>query len=55
MELYPHLDTWTDADPHANFKAEAVLYTVMDPFPALDHLSQATSIPVPCLIGYVLV
>ena len=55
MELYPYRDKWHDDDPHANFKAEVANYTTLDPLPTLDNLSQATGIPVPCLIRYVLV
>lgn len=55
MELYPYQDTWDEDDPHANFKAEVAAYSVLDPLPTLENLSQATGIPVPCLIRYVLV
>lgn len=55
MELYPYKDTWAETDPHANFKAEVALYSVMDPLPTLANLSRGTGIPVPCLIRYVLV
>lgn len=55
MNLHPYTDTWSDDDPHANFKAEVALYTVADPLPTLENLSKATGIPVPCLVRYVLV
>ena len=55
MQLYPYRDQWPDDDPQANFKAEVANYTVTDPLPTLENLSQATGIPVPCLIRYVLV
>jgi len=55
MNLYPYRETWSDSDPHANFKAEVANYTVVDPLPTLENLSQATGIPTPCLIRYVLV
>ena len=55
MDLYPYTDTWDAADRHANFKAEAALYTVADPLPTLEVLSRETGIPVACLIRYVLV
>jgi hypothetical protein len=55
MNLFPYRDHWDGNDPHANFKAEVANYTVVDPLPTLEHLSQATGIPVPCLIRYVLV
>ena len=55
MELYPYRDTWDENDPHANFKAEVAMYSVLDPLPTLENLSQATGIPAPCLIRYVLV
>lgn len=55
MELYPYRDSWDEKDPHANFKAEVALYSVVDPLPTLENLSRATGIPVPCLIRYVLV
>ena len=55
MNLYPYTDTWEPTDHHANFKAEVALYTVADPLPTLEVLSQSTGIPVPCLVRYVLV
>jgi hypothetical protein len=55
MELYPYRDTWDDDDPHANFKADVAMHTVMDPLPTLENLSRATGVPVPCLVRYVLV
>jgi len=55
MQLYPYADSWEEDDPHANFKADVALYTVVDPLPTLEGLSQHTGIPVPCLIRYVLV
>ena len=55
MDLYPYTDTWEPADRHANFKAKVALYTVADPLPTLEVLSQSTGIPVPCLVRYVLV
>lgn len=55
MELYPYTDTWPADDGHANFKAEVAHYTIVDPLPTLEGLSQATGIPVPCLVRYVLV
>jgi hypothetical protein len=55
MELTPYRDTWDPQDRHANFKAEVALYSTVDPLPTLERLSQATGIPVPCLIRYVLV
>ena len=55
MELSPYRDTWDATDPHANFKADVANYTVIDPLPTLEALSQSTGIPVPCLVRYVLV
>ena len=55
MELYPYTDSWEEQDPHANFKADVAHYTVVDPLPTMEGLSQTTGIPVPCLIRYVLV
>ncbi|MHB8777425.1 MAG: DUF6027 family protein [Anaerolineales bacterium] len=55
MQLYPYTDSWEEDDPHANFKADVALYTVVDPLPTLDGLSRHTGVPVPCLIRYVLV
>lgn len=55
MQLPPYQETWAKADPHANFKADVANYTVADPLPTLDNLSEMTGIPVPCLIRYVLV
>lgn len=55
MQLYPYTDSWAEDDPHANFKADVALYTVVDPLPTLEGLSQHTGIPIPCLIRYVLV
>ena len=55
MDQYPYRDQWDESDPHANFKAEVANYTIVDPLPTLENLSQATGIPTPCLIRYVLV
>ena len=55
MELYPYEDSWEDDDPHANFKAEVALYSVVDPLPTVENLSKDTGIPVPALIRYILV
>ena len=55
MQLYPYTDSWEEQDPHANFKAEVAHYTVADPLPTLEGLSQETGIPMPCLIRYILV
>lgn len=55
LKLYPYSDTWSDDDPHANFKADVAAYTAADPLPTLENLSKATGIPVPCLVRYVLV
>lgn len=55
MELCTYRATWEEDDPHANFKAEVANYTVSDPLPTLENLGQATGIPVPCLIRYILV
>jgi hypothetical protein len=55
MQLYPYTDSWEENDPHANFKADVAHYTVQDPLPTIEGLSQNTGIPVPCLIRYILV
>lgn len=55
MELYPFEDSWTEDDPHANFKAEVAQYSQTDPLPTLENLSRATGIPTPCLVRYILV
>lgn len=55
MELAVYRDTWREDDPHANFKAEVAAYSVADPLPTLENLSQATGIPVPALARYILV
>lgn len=55
MQLYPYTDSWEEDDPHANFKADVALYTVVDPLPTFEGLSRHTGVPVPCLIRYVLV
>ena len=55
MELYPYRGPWDKNDPHANFKAEVANYTVVDPLPTLQNLSNASGIPLPCLVRYVLV
>ena len=55
MELHPYKDTWEDDDPHANFKEEVALYSMVDPLPTLENLSKDTGIPVPALIRYILV
>ena len=55
MDLYPYREPWDEDDPHANFKAEVACYSAGDPMPTLENLSQATGIPLPCLMRYVLV
>ena len=55
MQLYPYTDSWEEDDPHANFKSEVAHYTVADPLPTIEGLSQNTGIPVPCLVRYILV
>jgi hypothetical protein len=55
MELRSYQDTWEADDPHANFKEEVALYSVVDPLPTLENLSKDTGIPVPALIRYILV
>ncbi|MAT97311.1 MAG: hypothetical protein CL608_09230 [Anaerolineaceae bacterium] len=55
MELIPYEDAWEVDDPHANFKEEVALYSVVDPLPTLENLSKDTGIPVPALIRYILV
>ena len=55
MQLYAYTDSWEEHDPHANFKADVAHYTVADPLPTIEGLSQYTGIPVPCLIRYILV
>ena len=55
MELPAYTDSWEDTDPHANFKAEVAAYTKADPLPTLSVLSEATGIPLPSLVRYVLV
>ena len=55
MQLTPYTDSWEEDDPHANFKEDVANYTVADPLPTIEGLSQNTGIPVPSLIRYVLV
>jgi len=55
MELLPYRDRWAADDPHANFKAEVASYTLADPLPTLERLSESTGIPAGCLARYVLV
>ena len=55
MQLYPYTDSWEEDDPDANFKADVAHYSVVDPLPTIEGLSQATGVPVPSLIRYVLV
>lgn len=55
MDLYPYWGTWSDDDPHANFKAEVALYSQPDPLPTLENLSHSTGVPVPALVRYILV
>lgn len=55
MELHPYRGTWSEDDPHANFKAEVALYSQPDPLPTLENLSRSTGIPVPALVRYILV
>jgi len=55
MVLTPYRDSWSPDDPHGNFKAEVANYTVTDPLPTMQHLSEMTGIPTGSLIRYVLV
>lgn len=55
MQLYPFTDSWEEDDPHANFKADVAQYTILDPMPTIEGLSQNTGIPAACLIRYILV
>lgn len=55
MELFVYEDSWEPDDPHANFKEEVSLYSVVDPLPTLENLSKDTGIPVSSLIRYILV
>jgi hypothetical protein len=55
MDLKPFRDSWSEDDPHANFKAEVACYTAADPLPTLENLSKNTGIPVGSLVRYVLV
>ena len=55
MNFSPYRDSWPEDDHHANFKAEVASYSVVDPMPTLENLSQATGIPTSCLVRYVLV
>jgi hypothetical protein len=55
MELLPYRDVWDAEDPHANFKSEVASYTLADPLPTLEQLSESTGIPAGCLARYVLV
>jgi hypothetical protein len=51
----PWRGTWTEDDPHANFKREVAERTRADPFETLRGLSAATGIPVPDLARHALV
>lgn len=42
-------------DPHANFKSEVAAYTVQDPMPTIERLSELTGVPVESIVRYVLV
>lgn len=55
MHLGAYESTWSEDDPHANFKAEVAAYTKSDPLPTLENLSKYTGIPVSSLVRYVLV
>ena len=55
MQLKRYTDSWTEDDPHANFKADVACYTALDPLPTLLNLCQLTGIPVESLVRYVLV
>ena len=55
MNLPPYEDSWEADDPHANFKEEVSLYSVANPLPTLEVLSEDTGIPVAALIRYILV
>lgn len=55
MQFPIYTDQWAADDPNANFKADVAHYTLVDPMPTLEGLSQYTGVPVPNLIRYVLV
>jgi hypothetical protein len=44
-----------EQDPMEPFRKEVALYLKHDPYPTLGRLSEATGVPVPDLITYVLV
>lgn len=50
----PYRDSWSAADPHANFKAEVAAHTREDPLPAIENLARDTGIPAGSLVRYVL-
>ena len=55
IELERWTGPWPDDDPDANFKAEVAAWTLQDPLPTFETLSQSTGIPVGALVRYVLV
>jgi len=46
--------TWAEDDPHANFKAEVVLYGHLDPLVTIRGMSANLGIPVGALVHFVL-
>jgi hypothetical protein len=51
----PYTGTWAEDDPDANFKAEVVEYTRLDPMPTLRRLSANTGVPLDALVRFALV
>jgi hypothetical protein len=54
ITLEGYLDTWEANDQHANFKAEVVAYSRVDPMITIDRMSRATNISVGALTKYIL-
>ncbi len=54
ITLEGYLDTWEANDQHANFKAEVVAYSRLDPMITIDRMSRATNISVGALTKYIL-
>lgn len=53
MHLTRWEGSWDSDDPDAGFKAEVALFSLVDPLPALEVLSDGTGIPVGALLRFI--
>jgi hypothetical protein len=54
VKLFRWNASWSPDDPHANFKADVVMYGLLDPLVTLRGISRNLDIPVGALARYVL-